>query len=64
MQRDIAQAFLGAGGAAGPQHGLLSDEHFTVDGTLLEVWASNKSYQKKEDPPHQGSGGRGEVCAG
>ena len=25
--------------------GLLSDEHFTVDGTLLEAWASLKSFQ-------------------
>jgi hypothetical protein len=33
----------------------LSDEHFTVDGTLIEAWASQKSFQKKDqgddDPP-------------
>ena len=29
----------------------MSDEHFTVDGTLIEAWASQKSFQKKEDPP-------------
>jgi hypothetical protein len=29
--------------------GLTSDEHFTVDGTLLEAWASVKSYQPKGD---------------
>lgn len=28
--------------------GLLSDEHFTVDGTLLEAWASQKSFQRKD----------------
>ena len=28
---------------------LLSSEHFTVDGTLIEAWASMKSFQKKED---------------
>src|SRR5215471_18774444 len=28
--------------------GLTSDEHFTVDGTLLEAWASQKSYQTRE----------------
>jgi transposase len=28
--------------------GLLSDEHFSVDGTLIEAWASQKSFQKKE----------------
>src|SRR5262245_52328934 len=27
---------------------LLSDEHFTVDGTLLEAWAGQKSFQKKD----------------
>ena len=30
--------------------GLLSDEHFTVDGTLLEAWASQKSFQRKDAP--------------
>ena len=39
---------------------LLSDEHFTVDGTLLEAWASKKSYQPKEQQPTSGSGSRGE----
>jgi hypothetical protein len=40
---------------------LLSDEHFSVDGTLIEAWASEKSYQKKEQPPSRGSGKRGEM---
>ena len=30
---------------------LLSDEHFTVDGTLLEAWASLKSFQRKDGKP-------------
>src|SRR5712692_4425422 len=32
---------------------LVSDEHFTVDGTLLEAWASLKSFKKEgaDDPP-------------
>jgi len=30
------------------ERNLLSDEHFTVDGTLLEAWASVKSYQRKD----------------
>ncbi len=29
---------------------LLSEEHFTVDGTLLEAWASQKSFQRKDAP--------------
>jgi len=28
--------------------GLMSDEHFTVDGTLIEAWASHKSFQRKD----------------
>jgi hypothetical protein len=36
---------------------LLSDEHFSVDGTLIEAWASMKSLQPK--PPPDGSGGGG-----
>ena len=31
--------------------GLLSDEHFTVDGTLLEAWASLKSFRRKDETP-------------
>jgi len=29
----------------------MSDEHFTVDGTLIEAWASHKSFQRTDDPP-------------
>jgi transposase len=29
----------------------MSDEHFTVDGTLIEAWASQKSFQAKDEPP-------------
>src|SRR5712664_827895 len=30
---------------------LMSDEHFTVDGTQLEAWASQKSFQRKDATP-------------
>lgn len=33
------------------ERGLLSDEHFTVDGTLIEAWASQKSFQPKDQGP-------------
>jgi hypothetical protein len=39
--------------------GLLSDEHFTVDGTLIEAWANRRSFHPKDDPPTKGSGARG-----
>lgn len=38
--------------------GLVSDEHFTVDGTLLEAWASQKSFRPKDEPPVPPEGGR------
>lgn len=40
---------------------LLSREHFSLDGTLLEAHASIKSFRRKDDPPDEGNGaGRGE----
>jgi transposase len=38
---------------------LLSEEHFTVDGTMIEAWANRKSFQEKQDPPEKGTGARG-----
>ena len=38
----------------------LSDEHFTVDGTLIEAWASHKSFRAKGEKPGKGEG-KGEV---
>ena len=61
VRGEIAQAFFEAVLKQAREKQLLSDEHFTVDGTLLEAWASKKSFQKKEEPPVQGSGSRGEV---
>jgi hypothetical protein len=37
---------------------LLSDEHFSVDGTLIKAWASHKSFQPKDEPPADGGAGR------
>jgi len=39
--------------------GLLSDEHFTVDGTLIEAWANRRSFHPKDEPPTKGTGARG-----
>jgi hypothetical protein len=47
---DIAQAFFDRALAQARQRGLLSDEHFTVDGTLIEAWASLKSFKQKDAP--------------
>jgi transposase len=48
MQADVAKQFLAQVVAQAGAQGLTSDEHFTVDGTLLEAWASVKSFQPKE----------------
>jgi transposase len=44
-------------------HNLLSEEHFTVDGTLIQAWAAARSFKEKSDPPAPGSGSghKGEV---
>ena len=50
-----AAAFFDAVRAQARAAGLLSDEHFTVDGTQLEAWASLKSFRRRDaapsDPP-------------
>src|SRR5438045_6357902 len=48
LDGDIAEAFFQAVLQQARERSLLSDEHFTVDGTLLEAWASVKSYQRKD----------------
>jgi len=53
---DIAQEFLQAVLAEARSRQWLSDERFVVDGTLIEAWASKKSYQPKQDPPAPGKG--------
>jgi transposase len=51
LQGDIAAAFFDAVIDQARQADLLSDEHFTVDGTLLEAWASLKSFRRTDEDP-------------
>jgi transposase len=51
LRGDIARAFFERVRGQAEQRGLLSDEHFTVDGTLIDAWASLKSFQRKDAPP-------------
>ena len=51
LQSDIAAAFFDAVVAQARTADLLSDEHFTVDGTLLEAWAGLKSFRNKDKGP-------------
>jgi transposase len=54
LEADLAKEFLAHVVERARAQGLTSDEHFTVDGTLLEAWAGAKSFQpknKKQPPP-------------
>ena len=67
LNTDIARQFLAAILAHTDVAPLLSDEHFSVDGTLIEAWASMKSFKPKagadgSEPP-AGSDGPGEATA-
>jgi transposase len=49
LKGDVAQMFLGAVVEQASAMKLLSNEHFTVDGTVIQAWAGHKSFKKKED---------------
>src|SRR3954464_2099 len=57
LRGDIAQAFFEAVRLHADTERLLSDDHFTVDGTLLEAWASHKSFQPRDQDPPPPAGG-------
>jgi len=48
LEGDVAQAFFEQVVEQARGRRLLSDEHFTVDGTLIEAWAGHKSFKKKD----------------
>jgi transposase len=53
---DIAREFFAVVVQMAESRRLLSDEHFTVDGTLLEAWASQKSFKRKDGGPPDAGG--------
>lgn len=61
LTNEVSRHFFQAVVSQAQTAGLMSDEHFTVDGTFLEAWASQKSFKPKDgsggDDPNQ-SGGR------
>src|SRR5881275_3607656 len=61
LEGEIAKVFFDQVLAQAAQQGLLSDEHFTVDGTLIEAWANRRSFHPKNPPPSTGSGSKGEI---
>jgi hypothetical protein len=48
LKKKVAKRFFQEVLKQARERNLLSDEHFTVDGTLIEAWASLKSFQRKE----------------
>jgi transposase len=50
LEADVANDFLAQVVEQAHGKGLISDEHFTIDGTLLEAWAGAKSFQAKDKP--------------
>jgi transposase len=58
LDAEIVQKFFVKIREQARENGLLSDEHFTVDGTLIEAWASQKSFHPK-DKDGRGAGGQG-----
>jgi transposase len=62
IEHEIAKRFFAGVVEQAKAQRLLSDEHFTVDGTLIESWASFKSLRRKDgEPPKSGSDGTGMV---
>src|SRR5580698_6303702 len=53
LEHDVAGEFFTRVVAQARSLQLLSDEHFTVDGTLVEAWASLKSFKRKDREPSQ-----------
>ena len=51
LEHEVADEFFAAVVRQAKLRRYISSEHFTVDGTLLEAWASHKSFKPKQDPP-------------
>src|SRR5207237_1514969 len=58
LNQDLAQKFFAH--VKNQAAGLMSDEHFTVDGTLIEAWAGQKSFRRKDKDKDDGSGSGGD----
>jgi transposase len=51
LEHDVARQFLAEIVERARSARLMSDDHFTVDGTLIEAWASMKSFRPKDEDP-------------
>jgi transposase len=57
IRHEVAEQFLAAIVLEAKKERLLSTDHFSVDGTLIEAWASMKSFRPKGEPPSGDSNG-------
>ena len=56
IRHRVGEEFLAAVVREARKQRLLSDDHFSVDGTLIEAWASIRSFRRKDDPPGDSNG--------
>jgi transposase len=56
IEHDVVRGLFGQVMQQAKEAQLLSDEHFSVDGTLIRAWASHKSFVPKDGPPPPSSG--------
>ena len=61
LDHDVIPALFAEVVEAARRRQLLSEEHFSVDGTLIQAWASHKSFRPKDEPPKGGGGRNAEV---
>jgi transposase len=61
LENDLAQQWLKAVVLEAHDAKLIDAEHFSVDGTLIQAWASENSYRPKDDPPSTGTGRGGKL---
>ena len=57
LENDVVTALFEEVVSLARKRKLLSDEHFSVDGTLIQAWASQKSYRRKDDDSDPPAGG-------
>lgn len=58
LDQDVADEFFAAVVRQAKLRRYISSDYFTVDGTLLEAWASHKSFKPKDQPPSEPPVGR------
>lgn len=59
LKHEVADLFFAEVVELAKRHGWVSDDHFSVDGTLIESWASLKSFRPKDELRDPGEGGQG-----